>query len=118
MLITTGLFILGAVLGGAALVHFWEDIKNWLNTVAADAVEKMFGYNARQNMHKAVAIVDRVMNKIKNTSVVYSKKSPTSTYFDKTTIKAETGIENVEEDVLRELQKNGNRITQTFEYQR
>ena len=110
--------ILGAIMGGAALVHFWDDIKNWLNHVAADAVEKVFGYGARQNMYKALAIVDRVVNKIKNTSYVYTKKSPTSTYFDKTTVTAETGIQNVEEDVLRELSKNGNRLTQEFSYVR
>ena len=117
-MILEGLFILGAIMGGAALVAFWDDIKNWLNTVAADAVEKTFGYSARQNIHKAVAVVDKIIDKIKNNSVVYSKKSPTSTYFDKTTITAETGIENIEEDVLKELNKNGGRITQTFDYRR
>ena len=106
--------IVGAIMGGAALVHFWDDIKNWLNQVAGDAVERLFGYQARQNIHKAVAIIDRVVNKIKNTSVIYSKKSPTATYFDKTTVTAETGIQNVEADVLKELSKNGNRLTQEF----
>ena len=108
----------GVVLGGIAITRFWDDIKNWLNNFAADAVEKTFGYQARQNIQKAVAVVDRVMDKIKNTSYVYSKQSPTSTYFDKTTITAETGIQNVEEDVLRELSKNNNRISQTFNYTR
>lgn len=105
-------------MGGAAIVHFWDDIKSWLNQVAGNAVEKMFGYQARQNIHRAIAIVDRVMDKIKNTSFIYSKKSPTSTYFDKTTVTAETGIQNVEADVLKELQKNGNRLTQEFSYLR
>lgn len=105
-------------MGGAAIVHFWDDIKSWLNQVAGNAVEKMFGYQARQNIHRAIAIVDRVMDKIKNTSFIYSKKSPTSTYFDKTTVTAEIGIQNVEADVLKELQKNGNRLTQEFSYLR
>ena len=106
--------ILGALAGGAALVHFWDDIKDWLNHVAGDAVEKMFGYQARQNIHKAIAIIDRVVSKIKNTSIIYSKKSPTATYFDKTTVTAETGVQNVEADVLKELSNNGNRLTQEF----
>ena len=117
-LIMTGLFVLGAILGGAALVRFWDDIKDWLNNVAADAVERTFGYNARQHMQKAVAIVDLAVRKIKNTSFIYSKKDPTSTYFDKTTVTAETGIENVEEDVLKELRKNNNRLVQELNYVR
>lgn len=112
------LLALGALVLGGALFHFWEDIRDWLNNVAADAVERNFGYSARQNMHKAVAVVDLLVSKIKNKSVIYSKKSPTETYFDKTTITAETGIENVDEDVRRELQKNGGRLTQTYEYKR
>ena len=113
------LMVIGALfLGGAALVRFWDDIKNWLNNVAADAVERTFGYSARQNIQKAVAVVDLLISKIRNKSIVYSKKSSTDTYFDKTTITAETGIENVEEDVMRELRNNGNRLTQTYEYTR
>ena len=113
------LMVIGALfLGSAALVRFWDDIKNWLNNVAADAVERNFGYSARQNIQKAVAVVDLLVSKIRNKSIVYSKKSPTDTYFDKTTITAETGIQNVEEDVKRELINNGNRLTQTYEYKR
>ena len=113
------LLMIGAlILGGAALVHFWDDIKNWLNTVAADAVERNFGYAARQNIQKAVAVVDLFISKIRNKSVVYSKPTPTATYFDKTTIIAETGIENVEADVLKELRRNDHRLEQVFEYTR
>lgn len=105
-----------AMLGGAAIVRFWDEIKAWLNRVAADAVERVFGYQARQNIHKAVAIVDRIVNRIKNTSHIYSKKSPTSTYYDKTTIIAEGRVEDLEADVRKELARNNNRLTQEFNY--
>lgn len=73
MLLTTiGFFIAGAVIVGA-LARFWDDIKNWLNTVAADAVEAHLGYSARNNMQKAVAIVDRILNVVKNKSIIYTK---------------------------------------------
>ena len=112
---TIGYFVLGALCVGA-LVHFWDDIKNWLNTVAADAVEKHFGYNARNAMHKAIATVDRLMRKFKNTSVVYSKRSTSDLYYDKTTIQCEIGVEEVTEDVLAEFDQHGNRLIQEFVY--
>jgi hypothetical protein len=116
MILTT----IGFILAGAALVgvlaRFWDDIKNWLNTVAADAVEAHLGYSARNNMQKAVAIVDRVLNVLKNKSVIYTKNSPTDTYFDKTTITCEAKVADVDEDIIQEIQKNGNHVTQTFDY--
>ena len=108
--------IAGIVLGGVALVRFWDDIKNWLNTVAADAVEKMFGYEARKNIQKAVAIVDKLVNRLKNTSIIYSKNKPTDTYFNKTTVTAEANISDIDEDVIKELDKNNGRLTQTLDY--
>lgn len=103
------------LLVGAALVAFWDDIKHWLDTVAADWVERQFGYGARNRMHKAVAMVNRVMQKIRNRAVIYTKRYANDLYFDKTTIVCETGIENVEEDVLQEIAKQGTLIQQ-FEY--
>ncbi len=108
--------VLIGLLLGAALVAFWNSIKNWLNTVAADWVEKKLGYGARNRMHKAVAMVDRVMQKVRNRAVIYTKRYDNDLYFDKTTIVCETGIENVEEDVRKEIAKQGTLI-QEFEYQ-
>lgn len=113
---TLGWILLGAAAAGA-LVYFWDEIRDWLNSVAADAVERAFGYSARNTLHRAVACVDRLMYKLKNKSVVYSKKSPSSLYFDKTTITCEIGIEDVDEDVLSEFEKNDNRLIQEFKYQ-
>ena len=109
--------IIGAIalFAGKCLVTFWEDIRQWLNTVAADAVERAFGYQARQRMHRAVAFIDKVMSKVRNTSIVYTKKSYSDLYFDKTTIICETGISDIDQDVVREIEKQG-QIVQQFEY--
>ncbi len=112
---TLGYFVLGALCVGA-LIHFWDDIKDWLNEVAADAVEKVFGYNARNAMQKAVATVTRVFQTLKNKSVVYSKRNKSDLYFDKTTIECEMGVEEVTKDVLAEFDKNGNQLVQEFVY--
>lgn len=116
MLLTTiGFFIAGAVIVGA-LARFWDDIKNWLNTVAADAVEAHLGYSARNNMQKAVAIVDRILNVVKNKSIIYTKNNPSDTYLDKTTITCEAKVSDIDDDIIQEIQKNGNHVTQKFDY--
>lgn len=116
MLLTTiGFFIAGAVIVGA-LARFWDDIKNWLNTVAADAVEAHLGYSARNNMQKAVAIVDRILNVVKNKSIIYTKNNPSDTYFDKTTITCEAKVSDIDDDIIQEIQNNGNHVTQKFDY--
>ena len=115
MLLTTCAWILLGIVVGAALVAFWDDIKHWLDTVAADWVEQQFGYNARYRMHKAVAMVDRVMQEVRNRAVIYTKRYASDLYFDKTTITCETGIENIEEDVRKEIAKQG-MLVQEFEY--
>ncbi|SHF27828.1 hypothetical protein [Schwartzia succinivorans] len=117
MLLTTiGFCLIGALALGAILTRFWDSIKNWLNTVAADAVEKHLGYSWRNKMQKAVSMVDRVMNRLKNRSVVYTKESPTATYFNKTTITSEAPVSSIDEDILAEIENHGNHIVQEFEY--
>lgn len=104
----------GAVLA-TCLIAFWDTIKEWLNTVAADAVERALGYGARERMHKAIAFVDRIVNNIRNQAVIYTKKFENDLYFDKTTIIAECSIRDIEKDVLSEINKKG-RLVQEFEY--
>ena len=115
MILTTLGWILVGIVVGAALVAFWDDIRHWLDTVAADWVERQFGYEARNHMHKAVAMVDRVMQTVRNRAVIYTKRYASDLYFDKTTITCETGIENIEEDVRKEIAKQG-MLVQQFEY--
>lgn len=106
--------IAGGLLTGAIAI-FWDQIKDWLNNVAADFVEKHLGYNARQKMQKAVSTVNRVMNKIRNTSIVYSKRNRTDNYFDKTTIVGEEEVYEVDQKVLDDIKQKGS-IVQEFEY--
>lgn len=109
-----GIAIAGGLIAGA-IVKFWEEIKDWLNIVAADFVEEHLGYNARTTMQKAVSTVDKVMNKIRNTSVVYSKRNRTDNYFDKTTLVGEEEVYEVSQEVLKEIQQKGS-IMEEFKY--
>ncbi|MFJ8258559.1 hypothetical protein ACIQ4Z_15030 [Peribacillus asahii] len=109
-----GWFILGGLAAGV-LVTFWDEIKQWLNQVAADAVEKVFGYKARQTMHRAIAKIDRVMDKVRNTSTIYTKKNPLDTHFVKTDIIAEAPVHEIDQQVLNEIQKKKT-LVQEFEY--
>lgn len=104
----------GAVLTGV-IATFWDDIRSWLNSVAADFVERHLGYGARQKMHRAVSKVNKLINKIKNTSVVYTKKNDLDTYFDKTTIVSEAPIYEIDNDIIEEINNKGH-IVQEFEY--
>ena len=109
-------FAVVGVIASAVLTRFWDSIKNWLNTVAADAVEKHFGYSWRNKIIKAVAFVDRVHNKLLNKAVVYTKDNPQDTYFNKTTVTDEASIDNIDDDILEENKKNNNHIHQEFTY--
>ena len=115
-MILEALAIGAALFGGAALVAFWDDIKDWLNNTAADLVERHFGYSARQNMYKAVAVVDRIVNKIRQKQVVYSKNSPTDTYYNKVTEVREGQVTDVDSDVLEVLGRNDNHLAREADY--
>ena len=114
LLAAIGWVILGGLAVGT-LVTFWDEIRDWLNQVAADAVEKVFGYKARQTMHRAVAKIDRVMNVVRNTSTIYTKKNPLDTHFVRTNVVAEAPVHEIDQQVLNEIQKKKT-IVQEFEY--
>ena len=116
LLSTIGFVVAGALIGGAVLASFWDDIKDWLNNVAADAVEKSFGYEARNHLQKAIVFIDKGITNLKNTSVIYTKRSPFSKSYDKTTVHAEADVEDIDRDILREIEKHDNKVTQTFDY--
>nr|WP_106782906.1 hypothetical protein [Lysinibacillus timonensis] len=109
-----GWILLGAAATGI-LVTFWDEIRQWLNHVAADAVEKVFGYKARQAMLKAIAKVDRVMDKVRNKATVYTKKDPLDTHLIKTDIIAEADIYEIDQRILDEIRNKGS-LVQEFEY--
>jgi len=114
LLAALGWVILGGLAAGV-LVTFWDEIRQWLNQVAADAVEKMFGYNARQTMQRAIAKVDRVMDKVRNRSTIYTKKNPLDTTLVKMDILGESPVHEIDQQVLNEIQRKKT-IVQEFEY--
>lgn len=106
MLGILGWILVGAVLTGA-LLYFWDDIRDWLNNTAADAVERVLGYNARKGMQRAICTVDRVVNTVKNHAVIYAKRDRLSTYYDKVTIEASAPAYEIDEEVLNEIKEKG-----------
>lgn len=116
LLAIAGWFLIGVVAAGF-LVTFWDDIKSWLNNTAANAVERVLGYGARDRMHRAVAKIDRIVNRIRNTSVIFTKANSFNTYFDKTTITAEVPCYEIDNRVLKEVESKGT-LVQDFGYRK
>lgn len=115
LLLTAACVFMVGVVASVVLARYWDSIATWLNTVAADEVEKMLGIKYRNCIHKAVAFTDRLVNKLRNRAVIYSKENPTDTYFSKTTITAEAKTSTIDDDILSEIEKNDNHIEHTFE---
>lgn len=92
----------GIVIASLTVLHFWEDIASWLNNVAANAVERKFGINARKLMQKAVCRITRVMDKINNVARVFLKADRTG-FLRQIDIKATAPIYELDEDVRKEL---------------
>ncbi|MEO1815529.1 MAG: hypothetical protein ABGU93_08075 [Acetobacterium sp.] len=116
LILTAGFFLIGALLT-AALLQFWNDIKEWLNNVAADIVQEHIGYDARQALEKAVCKADRVADKIRNRSVIYYRKNKMDKYVDKVTVEMKAPVYEFEQEVLDEIKRN-NYIVQEMEYKR
>lgn len=98
-----------------ALTKFWDQIRMWLNNTAANAVERVLGYGARTRMHRAIATIDRVMDKIKNTTVVYTKRNELDTHYHKTTLESKASVYSIDEGVLKAIEDQG-RVIQEFSY--
>lgn len=114
LLALAGWFIIGALAVGA-IATFWDDVKSWLNNTAANAVESVLGYGARQKMHRAVSKVDRLVNIVRNRSTVYTKEDTNSTHMYKTQIEATISSYEISDDVLKEIANKGE-IVGEFEY--
>lgn len=108
--------LVAGALVSAAIVRFWDDIKEWLNHTAADAVERALGHDARKNMHRAVVAVDRIIDKVRNTGTVYSRNFTLDKYYTKVTYTAEAPASEIEADVLKEINSKGQLVNE-FNYQ-
>lgn len=116
-LLGIGFWIIAGAVAASYLVKFWDSVQQWLNNVAADLVERLFGYDARDRMHKAVTRVDRFMDKIKNKATIYTKKNDYDNTYYKTDILAESSVYEIDSEVLEEIRKKGE-IVQEFEYRK
>ncbi|MGL4875347.1 MAG: hypothetical protein ACRC30_11925 [Clostridium sp.] len=112
-----GMFVIGALIAGGTglIVKFWESIANWLNTTVCDYIEKKFGYKGRQGLQRAVTKISKVMNKVRNTSVIYTKRDRLDEYIDKTTIVTEGETSKIPQEVLNKIEKGP--IEQEFTYE-
>ena len=113
-LLAAGFVLIGSLLTGA-LLAFWDDIKEWLNNTAADVVQQYIGYDAKKAMQRAVCKAERIVDKIRNRSVVYYKKNKMDKYYDKVTLEMEAPVYEFDQEVLDEIKKN-NYIVQEMEY--
>ena len=98
----------------AITVAYWDRIKNWLNTVVADRLEKVMGYGARKRLHHAVSIADRVAGGIRNRLFIYVQKKNGIGY-DKMEEKLLEDFSVVEKEVVQEINEKGV-IIQEFTY--
>lgn len=114
LLFAAGFVLVGAVLTGV-LLAFWNDVRDWLNNVAADTVQKYIGYNARKAMQRAVCVADRVVNKIRTRSTVFYKKDRLDTYMDKVVLEAEAPVYEFDEEVIDKIREKGS-IAQEMKY--
>ena len=100
--------MLGWIIVGLAVtaltLKYWDRIKNWLQTIVADKIERVFGYGARQRVHHAVSIADKTINGIRNRIFVYVKKKNGQGY-DKYMEKECRVIGDVEDEIVKEIDK-------------
>ena len=115
-IIKVGKFILGTVVN-KILIPLWEMIRGWLNEVAADFIEEALGYEARNNIQRAVSMIDKKLNKLQNVSYIYTLEDEDSLYLDKTTITSEANVTDVDRDIVRAIEMENNHIEQTMEYE-
>lgn len=113
-----GWVVLGMAIGAVAITvidKFWESIAQWLNNTAADVVGRYLGYKARNYMHRAVSTVSRIRDNLHNTSIIYTKKTPRDSFYEKVTCEVDAPVYTVDKGVLNEIKKQG-QLEQTFEY--
>jgi hypothetical protein len=98
----------------ALTVAYWDRIKNWLNTVVADRLEKVMGYGARKRLHHAVSIADKVAGGIRNRLFIYVKKK-NGVGYDKMEEKLLDDFNTVEDTIVQEINEKGP-VIQEFTY--
>ena len=91
----------GIIFASLALKYFWNEIAQWLNNTAANAIERKFGIDARKTMQRAVCRVTRIMNKIDNVARVYFRMD--EHYLKQVDLHASKPEYEADEEVLKEI---------------
>lgn len=109
-----GWFVAGALFGLllTAMDRFWNEIAGWLNNTAANAVEKVLGYDAKKFMQRAVATVTKVHDKLHNKTVVYTRQSALDTHIHKVILNCATPVYEEEEDVRRTFERENTQVNE------
>ena len=103
-----GWILVGAAIGAVGITvldKFWESIAQWLNNTAADVVGKYLGVGARKCMHRTVSTVTRVRSAIHNVSVIYAKKTPRDSFYERVTCQSDAPVYTIDKGVLNEIER-------------
>lgn len=110
-----GWVVAGAILGAlllTAIDRFWNDIAGWLNSTAANAVERVLGYDARKFMQRAVANVTKIRDRLHNKTVVYTRQSALDTHIHKVTLSSTAPVYEQEEEVKELFERESTQINE------
>lgn len=113
--------LVGLAVGAAAVAvtasdRLWDKVRHWLNNTAADVVEKVFGYRAKQNMHRAITAVGNIRDHlVHRNAVVYTKLNKMDSFYKKVTYEASASEEQFDIEILDKIHQEG-QLTQEFEY--
>lgn len=112
------LFFLGWILVGAVastlLVRYWDSVRAWLNTTAADFVGRYLGYDARSRMQQAVVLVDRFMGKIRQRTTL-TTLTPDGAALDEVEVETLYHEHEIDQALLQQLAEK-RQVQQWFEY--
>ncbi|QFJ54340.1 hypothetical protein [Pseudobutyrivibrio xylanivorans] len=108
------LVLAAGVIMAALAVAYWDRIKRWLDDIVANKLEKIFGYGARQRLHHAVSIADRVVGGIRNRVFIYVKRANGAGY-EKMQEKIIQDFDIAGEDIVKEISEKGP-VIQEFTY--
>ena len=118
MIGTLGWFVIGMFAGAVALTAidiFWNNIAQWLNNAAADAVERVLRNNARKHMERAIARVSKIRDKLHNITNVYTRQSALDTHVQKVTLESSAPLYEQEQEVI-DIFKKEDTLLKELEY--
>ena len=109
------LVVIAGLVLTAAVMAFWDEIREWLNNTAADVVQKYISYDARKAMQRAICKADRVINKVRNKSRIYFRKNRMDTTYEVVTTEMSAPVQEFDNDFLNNLQQQ-KELIQQFDY--